>query len=318
MRLLAVALLCVAQGCTCSGIFGDPERPTESLRELRAGFRTRVFYPDVQREAPDEPPARVFELVRYRAPLGENAAYVSPSREGERRPAIIWIGGGIQWGIARNAWAPHDRANDQSASAFREAGIVLMLPSLRGANENPGRIECFFGEVEDVLAAADYLATRPGVDPHRIYLGGHSTGGTLALLVAASTDRFRAVFAFGPVEDPRAYPSSVRCLPAEVSAEEAAVRTPIHFVDEITTPTFMIEGAVEGNGGAIDALYGARGSAPLARVLVPGMNHFSVLAPGTEEVANAIVGDTSSTPQIRIDAAAIRARSTRAAHDVVR
>jgi dipeptidyl aminopeptidase/acylaminoacyl peptidase len=39
----------------------------------------------------------------------------------------------------------------------------------------------------------------------RIYLGGHSTGGTLALLVAESSDRFRSVFAFGPTDDIRGY-----------------------------------------------------------------------------------------------------------------
>ena len=103
------------------------------------------------------------------------------------------------------AWAPALRENDQSARGFRESGVVLMLPSLRGSNLNPGRNEFFFGEVDDVIAAANWLATRPDVDPNRIYLGGHSTGGTLALLVAESTPRFRAVFAFGPVASVRSH-----------------------------------------------------------------------------------------------------------------
>ena len=33
----------------------------------------------------------------------------------------------------------------------------MMFPSLRGGNNNPGSKEGFFGEVDDVLAAADLL-----------------------------------------------------------------------------------------------------------------------------------------------------------------
>jgi dipeptidyl aminopeptidase/acylaminoacyl peptidase len=60
----------------------------------------------------------------------------------------------------------------------------MMFPSLRGGNDNPGRHGGFYGEVDDVLAAHDYLSRQPYVDPKRIYPGGHSTGGTLALLTA--------------------------------------------------------------------------------------------------------------------------------------
>lgn len=308
---LWAAIAVAAQGCCCAGLLAEPElpaidEPAESLRELRAGFRTSVFYDDVQRGPPAPPPPELFELVAYDAPLGAQAAYVSPPSEGERRPAIVWIAGGLDWGIDENAWLAAPRANDQSAAAFREAGVALMLPSLRGSNENPGRNECFFGEVEDVIAAADYLATRPDVDPTRIYLGGHSTGGTLALLVAASTDRFRAVFAFGPVADPRMY-GSMGCLPAGASDAEAVIRAPIHFVDEITTPTFLIEGAVNSNGPSVDALFAARESAPLRRVLVPGMDHFSVLRPASEVVAEAILADRGRHPDIYLTAAMIEA-----------
>ena len=55
------------------------------------------------------------------------------------------------------------------------------------------------------MAAADYLVRDSSVDPKRFYLGGHSTGGTLALLVAECTDRFRGVFSFGPVSDVSGY-----------------------------------------------------------------------------------------------------------------
>ena len=132
------------------------------------------------------PPARLFRLVHYASPIGNLAAYVSqPPASGTKHPAMIWIFGGFGNGIGETAWEAASPANDQSARAFREAGIVTMYPSLRGGNNNPGYPEGFYGEVDDVLAAADYLARQPFVDPRRLYLGGHSTGGTLALLVAA-------------------------------------------------------------------------------------------------------------------------------------
>jgi hypothetical protein len=68
-----------------------------------------------------------------------------------------------------------------------------MFPVLRGGNDNQVPKESFLGEVQDVVAAAGHLEDLPYVDSDRIYLGGHSTGGTLALLVAECSDRFRAV-----------------------------------------------------------------------------------------------------------------------------
>ncbi len=117
----------------------------------------------------------------------------------------------------------------------------MMYPSLRGGNKNPGFIEGFYGEVDDVLGASEYLAKLDYVDPKRIYLGGHSTGGTLALLVAESTDRFRAVFAFGPVEDASDYGS--KYLPFDISnRKEVDLRSPIKWLQAIRNPTFVFEG----------------------------------------------------------------------------
>ena len=125
------------------------------------------------------------------------------------------------------SWEPAERSNDQSAAALRPSGLVLMVPALRGASGNPGTPECFLGEVDDILAARAHLAQRADVDPARIYLGGHSTGGTLVLLAAASTDQFRAVFALGPVADPRQYGSS-GCLPDGKPAAEYVARAGAH------------------------------------------------------------------------------------------
>jgi len=54
----------------------------------------------------------------------------------------------------------------------------------------------FYGEVNDVLAAADYLARLPYVDAKRIYVSGHSVGGKMTLLAALTSNRFRAAASF--------------------------------------------------------------------------------------------------------------------------
>jgi acetyl esterase/lipase len=276
-----------------------------TLPILRQKLQTKVSGPPTQRSPAPKPPVRLFEKVIYRAPLGMNVAYVTPIKSGARRPAMLWIAGGLDWNISEAFWAPAERDDDQSARAFREAGMVLMLPSLRGSNQNPGHNECFLGEVDDILAAADFLARRPDVDPKQIYLGGHSTGGTLALLAAESSGRFRAVFAFGPVADPRDYGLG-GCLPADAPAEEVRPRSPVAFVSEIQSPTFVIEGH-GGNMQAFPALEGAKRDAPLRFLGIPGATHFSVLGPGSEAVAAAIMAARSAQP-LKLDTAAIEAR----------
>lgn len=273
------------------------------LAALRAKLKTNVFMPAAPREAAPEPPAKLFQKVTYTAPLGKNVAYVSPPQAGAKRPAIVWISGGFNWSIGADSWELEHPSNDQSARAFRDAGVVLMRPALRGGNDNPGKGECFLGEVDDVLAAADYLAARADVDPQRIYLGGHSTGGTMALLAAASSDRFRAVFAFGPVADARQYGDS-GCLPANVSETEAAPRAAIDFVKDIRTPTFVIEGE-KGNVDVLAFLKSEKKSAPLELVTIPGADHISSLFPASVALARQILADTGPAPSFKLDAEAI-------------
>jgi len=201
-----------------SGGFGRRPDTTISLVEARRGFQTRLRPSLSPKQAAPEPPPGVFRKVRYDAPPGALAAYVTPDpNDGARHPAIIWITGGDCSSIDA-VWQEGPEGNEQTASAYRKAGLVMMFPSLRGGNDNPGAREGFLGEVDDVLAAARYLELQPYVDPRRIYLGGHSTGGTLVLLVAECTDRFRAVFSFGPVNNVATYPPVF--LPFDSSTRE--------------------------------------------------------------------------------------------------
>ena len=230
---------------------------------------------------------------------------MTPVKPGGRRPAIVWIHGGFNFGIDSGSWEPSPRNNDQSGAGYRKAGIAEMYPALRGTSGNPGHAECFLGEVDDVLAAADFLAKRTDVDPDRIYLGGHSTGGLMVLLAAASTPRFRTVFAFGPVADPRQYGKS-SCEPQDPPDDEASARSAIQWLHEIVTPTFVIDGE-KGNAGVFPMMQKRIGRAPITFLTIPGADHFTVLGPGNDVVAKAILADTGPKPAIHLTADAIAA-----------
>jgi len=245
------------------------------------------------------PPDKLFRLVHYDAPSGKLAAYLTPSPgDGKRHPAIIWIHGGDSNSIGE-MWQPAPADNDQTASAFRQAGIVMMFPSLRGGSDNPGKREGFFGEVDDVLAAADFLAKQDYVDPHMVYLGGHSTGGTLVFLVAACTDRFRAVFSFGPVDDVSGYPPEF--LPFDTSnPREIELRSPARWLNSVKGSLFVFEGTVKGNYGALQRMYQASRNPLIHFHPVAGKTHFSLLAPVTRMVAAKILRDRGAKTSIFI------------------
>lgn len=61
-------------------------------------------------------------------------------------------------------------------SALRRSDIVVMFPALRGFSGNRGKPECFLGEVDDILAAAEHLAKRPDVVTPTLVIEGEHSG----------------------------------------------------------------------------------------------------------------------------------------------
>jgi len=299
-RLLFVAAALMA-GCqppagtppvgSSSNATGSAGRPA-SLVEARKGFQTHLRPQKGVRDPVDEPPPKVFQKVRYDSAVGPLAAYLTPDpKDGKKHPAIVWITGGDCNSIG-DVWRPAPANNDQTAAAYRQAGLVMMFPSLRGGNDNPGIKEGFLGEVDDVLAAADFLAKQPYVDPARIYLGGHSTGGTLVLLVAECSDRFRVVFSFGPAEDVAGYGPRSGFLPFDLSnPQEVRLRSPGHWLDSIQSPVFVIEGTQKGNLDSLQAMERTNKNPKVKFLPVRAATHFSLLAPANRVIAQKILAD---------------------------
>ena len=267
----------------------------ETLPVARQNFKTMLSPVNAAKEAVETAPPNLFRTLTYPAPSGNLAAYLTPDPgDGRKHPAIIWITGGDCNSIG-DVWSPTSRDNDQTAGAYRQAGIVMMFPSLRGGNTNPGVKEGFLGEVDDVLYAAKFLQAQSYVDPKRIYLGGHSTGGTLALLVAESTDGFRAVFSFGPIDDVSNYGTNSEFLPFDTSSRrEIELRSPGYWLASIQSPTWVFEGS-EGNRGPLRSMAQSSTNPKTHFIELQGVSHFATLAPLNERIAGKILQDTGET-----------------------
>ena len=272
---------------------------SQSFSEAHDAFETTLLRHESDQTAAPVPPAGVFDLCYYDSEIGPMAAYVSGDPgDGEKHPLMIWVAGG--WGndISDIPWSYAEWKNDQSAAAFREAGILMMYPSFRGANGNPGTYETLFGEVDDLIAASEYAMSLPYVDPERIYLGGHSTGGTLVLLASEYADNFRAVFSFGPVDNLRTY-QSPEFVFDKGSNQEYKLRSPIHWLKEIKSPVFVIEGE-EGNADCLRNIEKKSDNENISCYIVDHADHFSVLAPVTRLLAQKIAEDTETESRITL------------------
>lgn len=282
LRLALIA--CISLGICLSVHAKGKERP--QIFKDRKGHVTQLIKKVSDRGELYEPDTPLFRRVAYPTPLGNMWAWLSnptPEMGQEKRPAIIWIAGG--WpigGMDQSAWTPQDITNDQSASDYREAGMVIMYPTFRGAHGNPGVQELYYGELDDLLSALAYLKTVPYVDPDRIYLGGHSAGGTMALLGAAATDEFRAVIALGPTT---IQAMSEHTPIIKESAKELRLRDPLHYLPTIKTPTLIIEGLRDWGNGAYLFEEASRQNPKVTTLSVPECDHFSVIAPVNEHLA---------------------------------
>lgn len=282
MKILAGVLIgCGALFLVCGGIIGVaiwrflaptsfPEQ-TEEYAQARRNFQTRLIRkgPAPQHGQRERPPARVREIDYTSGDLRLKAWVSGPPPGGGRRPAVLFLHGGFAFGA--DDW--------EQTQPYRDAGFVVMTPMLRGENGLPGSYSMFYNEVEDVLAAADTLGQLPYVDANRLFVAGHSVGGTLTLLAAMTSDRFRAAASFSGSPDQvswaRGQSDKVPFDPAD--QREYRMRSPLAFARSFRCPTRLYYGSQE---FIFDA--NSQQTAELARVAgkdvqaisVPG-DHFS-------------------------------------------
>jgi dienelactone hydrolase len=217
-----------------------PEQ-TEDYVQARSHFQTHLL---VRRSAPQDnwiqelPPRDVREIA-FRSGALKLKAWVSeaPLADKGKLPAVLFLHNGFAFGA--DDW--------QQAQPFRDAGYVVMIPTLRGENGQAGDFTLFYDEVDDVLAAADALAALPYVDADRLYLAGHSSGGTLTLLAAMTSKRFRAAAAFSGSPDQVAFIRDRHIfVPFDRNNQlELQMRSPLAYARSFKCPLRMYYGDEE-------------------------------------------------------------------------
>jgi dipeptidyl aminopeptidase/acylaminoacyl peptidase len=220
----------------------EPQLMAGDYAKERRGFRTSLLN---KGPAPDSYEPLIAptgaDQIFYRSGYGgelELVAWVSRfQRTPKPRPAVLLLHGGNA--IGQGHW--------KLADPYVDSGFVVMIPSLRGENGQKGNFSGFYDEVQDVLAASDRLRHLPGVDPHRLFLAGHSIGGTLAMLASMSAKRFRAVT---PISgDPNAfnffdhYPQDIRF--DERNPREFQMRSPVCYAHSFKCPVKVMHGMEE-------------------------------------------------------------------------
>lgn len=182
-----------------------------------------------------------------------------PARPGPH-PAVVICTAGAGGALAANG----DYAQVAEHAPLRAAGFATFTVDHRGA---PGHGEDFTDraemggrEIDDILAAAQYLAQRAEIDPGRIGIVGTSRGAYSALLAVARNEFrwHRAVMLMG-LYDPavlvaaeRAHPGSFLPPRAGIGFEDIAghfahpQRQPLTTLDAVSAPLLVVHGDADG------------------------------------------------------------------------
>jgi alpha-beta hydrolase superfamily lysophospholipase len=123
-----------------------------------------------------------FESARTRL----RAVVTSPAASRDRRlPALLLVSA---LASPRLVATPGYAAWRDLAHTITRSGFRVLRFELRGSGDSEGedyRDTGFYDEVADNLAALDYLTAREDVDPSKVFVMGHSTGGMIAAVMAS-------------------------------------------------------------------------------------------------------------------------------------
>ena len=197
-----VAFACVPLSCGQSPSSLPPDyRPTvevqnEDLSTARSNFKSRIL-----RKGPPptewedlKTPQDATEVVYSSGDLRLKAWVSKLDEKGKDRAeheAVLFLHPGFD--LSPDDW--------EFTKPLREAGYLVMVPTMRGENGQHGTFTMYYDEVSDVVNAAEYLRSRPEVDPEHLYVAGYSVGGTLTMLAAEIYGRFRAAASISGTPD---------------------------------------------------------------------------------------------------------------------
>lgn len=178
---------------------------------------------------------------------------IRPARfePGKKYPLVLWIHGG--------PWAMYDVGFNWAFQNFAAEGYALLYGNPRGSTgygqdfvngiqyAYPGK------DYDDLMAMVDAALEREWIDGENLFVCGGSGGGVLTAWIVGHTDRFRAAVSMRPVtnwhsfvgttDGPLWYDQFIK-RPWEDTLE-FAVRSPLHYVANVKTPTMVMTGEAD-------------------------------------------------------------------------
>lgn len=153
------------------------------------------------------------------------------------------------------------KGTELEAAYLAQRGYVTIASDYRGYGDSEGSPGNHFdpGWTHDVLNLLDALHSLDFVDPERVGMWGHSTGGEIALQVVTARDNVDAVVLFGSLgvdaadnlaamqgedRDRRAFAIQRYGLPTEAS-EVWAKLSPITYLPDVSTPISIHHGNLD-------------------------------------------------------------------------
>lgn len=173
---------------------------------------------------------------------------------GDEMPAVVWVHGGPTSQFDDSFGRHHQ------VQYFVQRGYVVLMPNVRGSSGYGKAFEdanndCWGRcDLEDVRAGVEYLKELPYVDDDRMAITGTSYGGILSMAaVAFAPDLFQAAIPISGYGDMTKFHTEVpelqhiKLLNYELGPwpenDDVYRRTsPIHNVEDVRTPTFLIHG----------------------------------------------------------------------------
>ena len=177
-----------------SGAAVPGQRLVLSVSEGEPGTAMAAARPDYS--APADAPYTAVD-VTIPTPMGHTLAGTLTIPKGPGSfPAIVTItGSGLQDRDETIPIVKGYRLYREIADALGRRGIAVLRMDDRGFGESGGSAGNATGGdfAKDVEAGLAFLRTRPGIDPGRLGLIGHSEGGTIAPLVAAEDSSLKGI-----------------------------------------------------------------------------------------------------------------------------
>src|SRR6185312_6174441 len=131
-------------------------------------------------------------LTKPTATSGRLPAVVTITGSGQQdRDELIPLAGGI-------------RLFRELADTLSRRGIVVLRLDDRGLGASGGDATTATTAdfADDIRSAVAYLRSRPDIDPNRIALAGHSEGGVIAPMIAATDSRIHAIVILAGTSEP--------------------------------------------------------------------------------------------------------------------